>query len=165
MGTRSPPQQTPPAPAPVPAPLLVAAAQHPTLLGPTRPPAAGRERAGSATASGAGRGGEGAGPGRGVALVRQGQPPGSPRLASALCWRRNGTAVFTEVKRRCSSRRFSCEGRYLRWQQLSGLNSNNTCSEIKEAWLCVGVGFYMRIECLLTVSSKPKKRLLGFLRC
>lgn len=77
--------------------------------------------------------------------------------------------MFTEAKRRCSSRRFSCEGRNLRWQQLSGLISNNTCSEVKEAWLSgpalVGVVFYMRIECLLTVSYKPKKRLLGFPRC
>lgn len=95
MGTRSPPQQTPPAPALVPAPLLVAAAQHPTLLGPTRPPAAGRERAGSATASGAGRGGEGTGPGRGVALVRQGQPP--PGLGALLAAERNGSVYRSEA--------------------------------------------------------------------
>lgn len=66
-------------------------AQRPTLLGPTRPPGAGRERAGSATASGAGRGGERAGPGRGVAFVRHGQPP--PGLGALQAAERNGKCL------------------------------------------------------------------------
>lgn len=88
------------------------------------------------------------------------QPP--PGLGALLAAERNGSVYRSEAPLQFQKIFLR---RQERWQQLSGLNSNNTCSEIKEAWLCVGVGFYMRIECLLTVSSKPKKHLLGFLRC
>lgn len=168
MGTRSPPQETPPLPHQ--SPLRSSSPQrstqpYPALLGPTQSPGAERERAGNAAAPGAGRGGEGAEPGRGVAFV----PPAAPARPQPSAGGGTEGQVFTEVKGRCSSRRFSCKGRNLRWQQLSGLNSNNTCSDVKEGWLSgparVGVGFYMRIKCLLTVSYKPKKHILGFPWC